>query len=211
MRIDIWSDFACPFCYIGKRNLEIALKELDLLGEVDIVFCSFQLDPHAEKSSQSDPVTSLSEKYGTTKEEAQRMIDRIVRMASDVGLEYDYENMIQTNTLDAHRLVHYGQKLGRDKEIMERLFKAHFIDGLDIGDISVLGDLSQEVGLDRQEVLNMLNSEEYIDRVEDDRRLSQQLGISSVPFFVIDNKVAVPGAQPPETFIQVLKEAKEES
>lgn len=211
MRIDIWSDFACPFCYIGKRNLEIALRELDLLGEVDIVFCSFQLDPHAEKSSQSDPVTSLSEKYGTTREEAQKMIDRVVNMAKDVGLEFNYENMIQTNTLDAHRLVHYGNESGKDNRVMERLFKAHFIDGLDIGDIDVLADIGQEVGLDRKETLSVLSSDRYTSNVEDDRRSSQQLGISSVPFFVIDNKVAVPGAQPPETFIQVLKEASEES
>ena len=206
MKIDIWSDFACPFCYIGKRNLEKALEELNLLEKVEIIFHSFQLDPDAKKENPENSVTSLSNKYGITKEEAQKMIDRIVRMAKAVGLEYDYDKLIQTNTFDAHKLVQYGKEINKDNKLIERLFKAYFIDGLDIGDIEVLGDLGEEVGLHRDKVLNVLNSQEYALKVEEDKELAQKLEISSVPFFVIDNKTAIPGAQPPETFIEVIKE-----
>ena len=211
MKIDIWSDFACPFCYIGKRNLENALEEFNSQGDIEIVFHSFQLDPDAKQGIKFDSVASLSEKYGIPIEEAQKMIDRIVKMAKNVGLEYNYDKVVHTNTFNAHRLVQYGKTIDRDDELVERLFKAYFIDGLDIGDIEVLGDLSQEIGLNREEILDILNSERYVSDVEDDKRLSQQLGINSVPFFVIENKIAIPGAQPPETFIQVLKEASEES
>ncbi len=211
MKIDIWSDFACPFCYIGKRNLEKALKELGLAEEVEIIFHSFQLDPDAKKENPENSVTSLSNKYGITKEEAQKMIDRIVRMAKAVGLEYDYDKLIQTNTFDAHKLVQYGKEINKDNKLIERLFKAYFIDGLDIGDIEVLGDLGEEVGLHRDKVLNVLNSQEYALKVEEDKELAQKLEISSVPFFVIDNKTAIPGAQPPETFIEVIKEINKKS
>lgn len=151
-------------------------------------------------------MTSLSNKYGITKEEAQKMIDRIVRMAKAVGLEYDYDKLIQTNTFDAHKLVQYGKEINKDNKLIERLFKAYFIDGLDIGDMEVLQDLGEEVGLHRDKVLNVLNSQEYALKVEEDKELAQKLEISSVPFFVIDNKTAIPGAQPPETFIELIKE-----
>lgn len=209
MRIDIWSDFACPFCYIGKRNLEKALEELNTSEEVEIVFHSFQLDPNAERENQSNTVSSLAEKYGTSKEEAQKMIDRIVNMAKDVGLNYNYDKIIGTNTLDAHKLVHYAKEENKDEEIIERLFKAYFIEGLDIGDTQVLGKLGEEVGLNREKALEALNSDEYKLKVDEDRYLSQQLGISSVPFFVINNKTAIPGAQPSNVFLQVFKELEE--
>ena len=207
MKIDIWSDFACPFCYIGKKNLEIALKEYNTSEEIDIVFRSFQLDPYAEKGNRSDVVTSLAQKYGTTKEQAQEMIDKIVEMAKGVGLEYNYKNMIQTNTLDAHRLVQYAKKLNRDKELIEALFKAHFVEGLDIGDTDVLVKLSQDAGLDGNEVINLLNTDKYINYVEEEMKLAEQLEITSVPFFIIDGKYALSGAQPPEVFLQALKQA----
>lgn len=209
MRIDIWSDFACPFCYIGKRNLEKALEELNTSEEVEIVFHSFQLDPNAERENQSNTVSSLAEKYGISKEEAQKMIDRIVNMAKDVGLNYNYDKIIGTNTLDAHKLVHYAKEENKDEEIIERLFKAYFIEGLDIGDTQVLGKLGEEVGLNREKALEALNSDEYKLKVDEDRYLSQQLGISSVPFFVINNKTAIPGAQPSNVFLQVFKELEE--
>lgn len=206
MRIDIWSDFACPFCYIGKRNLERALEELNPSQEVEIVFHSFQLDPNAKKGSQANSVSNLAEKYGTSKEEAQMMIDRVVDMAKDVGLNYNYDKVVETNTFDAHRLVHYAREEKKDGEITERLLKAYFIDGLDIGDINVLGEIAKELGLNKEEVIKVLNSEEYASNVEEDRRRSQQLGITSVPFFVFNNKTAIPGAQPSDVFLEVLKE-----
>ena len=150
MKIDIWSDFACPFCYIGKRNLESALKEFDSQDVVELVFHSYQLDPNAKKGGQINPVDELAKKYGTSRERAQEMIDRVVNMAKDVGLNYNYDKLISTNTLDAHRLSHYAKKENKDRELVEELFKAHFIEGLDIGDLEVLAELGARVELDRK-------------------------------------------------------------
>lgn len=209
MKIDIWSDFACPFCYIGKRNLEKALKKLKILEKVEIVFHSFQLDADAKNSNQSNSLEILSKKYKITKEEAQKIIDRIVNMAKDVGLNYNYDNVIETNTFNAHRLVHYAEKENKDAEIIERLFKAYFVDGLDIGNIETLGKISKEIGLDKERVLKMLNEDRYSSKVNADKDLAKELGITSIPFFVINEKTAIPGAQSSNVFFKVLNEMEE--
>lgn len=209
MKIDMWSDFACPFCYIGKRNLERALSEFDYSGEIDLVYHSYQLDPNAKKEGKKDSVEGLANKYGSTRDQAQQMIDRVVNMAKDIGLNYNYDDIINTNTLDAHRLSHYARKLNKDKEVVEELFKSHFIDGLDIGDIEELGEIGQRAGLNKEEVIEALNSEDYHSEVESDRYMASQYEISSVPFFIFNNKYAISGAQPVEAFLQTLKKASE--
>ena len=203
MKIDIWSDFACPFCYIGKRNLENALKEYD--GDVEIEFHSYLLDPNA-KRSDTKPSESLAKKYGTTVEEGQKMIDRVVSMAKDVGLDYNYDDLIETNTLKAHKLLQYSKEENKDKAIKEEIFKAHFTDGLDIGDDEVLLTIAKNLGLDEVKSLESLNSEVYESKVDIDRYAAQQLEITSVPFFVIDNKKGIKGAQPKEAFLRVFEE-----
>lgn len=203
MKIDIWSDFACPFCYIGKRNLENALKEYK--GEVEIEFHSFLLDPNAKRSDVK-PNESLARKYGVSAEEGQKMIDRVVAMAKDVGLDYNYDDLIETNTIKAHKLLQYSKEEKKDKAIKEAIFKAHFMDGLDIGDEEVLVDIAKKVGLDEGKSLEALNSEVYESMVDVDRYTAQQLQITSVPFFVIDMKRAIQGAQPKEAFLKVLRE-----
>ena len=203
MKIDIWSDFACPFCYIGKRNMENALKEYE--GEVEIEFHSFQLDPNA-KRSDTKASESLAKKYGRSVEEGQEMIDRVVNMAKDVGLNYNYDDLIETNTLKAHKLLQYAKGQGKANDIKEELFKAHFIDAKDISDDQVLIDIGLDLGLDQGEILQALNSEKYQAMVETDRYEAQQLEITSVPFFIIDNKKALQGAQPKEAFLQVFAE-----
>lgn len=209
MKIDIWSDFACPFCYIGKRNLESALKEFDSQDEVELVFHSYQLDPNAKKGGQINPVDELAKKYGTSKERAQEMIDRVVNMAKDVGLNYNYDKLISTNTLDAHRLSHYAKKENKDRELVEELFKAHFIEGLDIGDLEVLAELGARVGLDREEIKSILKSEEYYSEVDLDKYTASQYQIRSVPFFIFNNRYAVSGAQPVEAFLETLTKASQ--
>lgn len=209
LRIDIWSDFACPFCYIGKRNLEKALEELEIVGKVDIVFHSFQLDPDAKKDNQSSILEILSKKYKIDKDESQRMIDRVVDMAKDVGLNYNYDKVVETNTFDAHRLVHYAKEENKDEEIIERLFKAYFIEGLDIGDIETLARISKESGLDREGAMEVLGKGGYSAKVNSDKDLAKELGITSVPFFVINNKTAIPGAQSSHVFLKVLDEIKD--
>lgn len=203
MKIDIWSDFACPFCYIGKRNMENALKEYE--GEVEIEFHSFQLDPNA-KRSETKASESLAKKYGTSNEEGQKMIDRVVEMAKGVGLNYNYDELIENNTLKAHNLLQFSKEEGKDKEIKEEVFKAHFIDGKDIGDEDVLVDIAKSVGLDEEKSREALTSEVYESKVTLDRYTAQQLEITSVPFFIIDNKKAIQGAQPKEVFLKVFNE-----
>ena len=203
MKIDVWSDFACPFCYIGKRNMESALKEYD--GQVEIEFHSFLLDPNA-KRSHVKPSESLGRKYGRSAEEGQKMIDRVVNMAKDVGLNYNYDDLIETNTLKAHKLLQYSKEEDKDKLIKEEIFKAHFIDGLDIGDDNVLLDIATRLGLDEEKSLQALSSDIYESKVDLDRYAAQQLEIKSVPFFVIDNKKGIQGAQPKEAFLRVFEE-----
>lgn len=209
MKIDIWSDIACPFCYIGKRNLELALKDFKSDDEVEIVYHSFQLDPNAKKEGKTNSVEGLANKYGSTLEQAQQMIDRVVSMAKNVGLHYNYDSVINTNTLDAHRLIHYAKKFNKDQEIVEELFKAYFIEGLDIGKIDVLAKLGGRVGLDSEDIIKVLNSEEYISEVDTDKYMATQYEISSVPFFIFNNKYAISGAQPLEAFLETMEKASE--
>lgn len=209
MKIDIWSDIACPFCYIGKRNLELALKEFNLKDEIEIVYHSFQLDPNARKEGKTNSVERLADKYGTSIAQAQQMIDRVISMAKDVGLNYNYDAIINTNTFDAHRLIHFAEKSQKDKEVVEELFKAHFIEGLDIGDIEVLGTIGSRVGLDSEEIVKVLNSDEYYSEVDSDKYMAVQYEISSVPFFIFNNRYAVSGAQPPEAFLETMKKISE--
>lgn len=209
MKIDIWSDIACPFCYIGKRNLELALKDWDPKDEVEIIYHSFQLDPNAKKEGKTNSIELLAKKYGSTVEQAQQMIDRVVTMAKDVGLNYNYEAIISTNTLDAHRLIHLAMKSHKDKEVVEELFKAHFVDGIDISDINELAKVGERAGLDGEEVLKILNSEEYYSEVDNDKYMAAQYEIGSVPFFIFNNKYAISGAQPPEAFLETMKKASE--
>jgi predicted DsbA family dithiol-disulfide isomerase len=207
MRIDIWSDYACPFCYIGKRKLEKALEEFKGKEDIEIVWRSFQLDPNAKDSTDIDMVSGLARKYNMSIEKAQEMINQMDNMAKEVGLNYNFKDMIQTNTLKAHRLAIYAKEFGLMGEMNERLLKAHFIDGINIGDIEILGDLAKEVGLNRDDTLTMLNSDEYIDQVEADRYEAKQLDINSVPFFIFNNKYGVQGAQPTPVFIDTLEKA----
>ena len=210
MRIDIWSDFACPFCYIGKRRLEKALEDFEGRDDVEIVWRSFQLDPSAEEKSDIDMVSGLAAKYNMTTEKAQGMIDQMTMMAKEVGLTYNFKDIIQTNTFKAHRLANYAEEFDLAQEMNERLLKAYFIDALNIGDIETLGDLAEEVGLNKEDTIAMLNSNKYGDQVEMDRYEAKQLEINSVPFFVFDNKYAVQGAQPSEAFLEVLKKSSQE-
>ena len=203
MKIDIWSDFACPFCYIGKRNMENALKEYE--REVEIEYHSFQLDPNA-KRSHTKPSESLAQKYGTSEEEGQKMIDRVVDMAKAIGLNYNYDDLIENNTLKAHKLLQYSKEEGKDQEIKEEVFKAHFIEGKDIGDEEVLVEIGKSAGLDEEKSKDALNSEVFESKVSMDRYAAQQLEITSVPFFIIDNKKAIQGAQPKEAFLKVFNE-----
>ena len=208
MIIDVWSDIACPFCYIGKRNLESALEEFGS-EEIEVVYHSFQLDPYAKKEGKRNSVEDLANKYGSTLEQAQKMIDNVIAMGKDVGIHYNYDEVISTNTMNAHRLTHYAKKFNKGEEVVEELFKAHFIDGLDVGDIEDLAKIGARVGLDSQEIIKVLKSKEYISEVETDMYLAKQYEIGSVPFFIFNKKYAIQGAQPPVSLVDAMKQSSE--
>lgn len=202
MKIEIWSDYACPFCYMGKVRLKKALDELGL--SADIEFKAFQLDPTMEEGVELNPVDNLASKYGVSREEAMNMIQQMVDMAKEDGLDYDFEALIETNTLRAHELMKYGEEMGKGEEMNEAIFKAHLIEGKHIGDIDSLVELGQSVGLNPVDTRKYLEKRPGLDKIKGDMEEARSLGINSVPFFVFNRKYALQGAQPVEVFKEVL-------
>lgn len=207
MKIEIWSDFVCPFCYMGKRRFEEALRQFEHRDAFEVVFRSFELDPNSRRDVSINLVDHLAEKYNITKAAAQANIENVTMQAKMMGLEYHMEEAIQTNTFDAHRLTHYAKTLNLMDEITERLMKAHFTEGLNIGDQDVLMTLSEEVGLNGKEVQKVLSQGQFGEEVRRDQQRARELGIRSVPNFLIDGRISVSGAQPIRVFLQALEEA----
>jgi len=204
MRIDIWSDYACPFCYIGKRRLENALSQFPNRDQVEVVFRSFQLDPHAKLNETQSIHEMLASKYGMTIEKAKAMNAQLAEQAQDVGLDFQFDTMKHTNTFDSHRLSHFASSKGKGAEMSERLLRAYFTDSLNLGDRSVLATLAAEIGLDQAEVAAMLETDAYTADVNGDIEEGSRLNITGVPFFVFNNKYALSGAQPGPVFTEVL-------
>lgn len=207
MKIEIWSDVVCPWCYIGKRRMERALE--DSAEDVEVVWRSFELDP----SAPTEPIDRLDEalavKYGTTLEEARGMMDRMTQVAADEGLDLRFDLARRGNTFDAHRLLHFAAARDLQPAMKERLFQAYMTEGRAISDREDLARLAGEVGLDTDEVHAMLASDELAAEVRRDQALARTLGIQGVPFFVFDGRLAVSGAQPPEVFASALRQARE--
>ncbi|GFZ31328.1 DSBA oxidoreductase [Clostridium zeae] len=210
MKIEIWSDFVCPFCYIGKRRLEMALDKFEYKDEVEIAFRSFELDPSAEKKYDSNIHELIAKKYGIPVAQAKASNDQLVEQAKTLGLEYNFDTLIPTNTFDAHRLSHYGKAEGKMNELSERILKAYFTDSLDLSDHTVLSKLAGEVGLDSKKALEILSTDQYALEVRKDEERASALRISGVPFFVFNNKYAVSGAQSPDLFLDVLNKVRNE-
>ncbi|OMD80373.1 disulfide bond formation protein DsbA [Paenibacillus odorifer] len=204
MRIDIWSDYACPFCYIGKRRLENGLSQFPNRDQVEVVFRSFQLDPHAEVSTDKSIHELLATKYGMTVEKAKAMNAQLAEQAKDVDLEFNFDTVKHTNTFDSHRLSHFASTKGKGAEMSERLLRAYFTDSLNLGDRSVLASLAAEVGLDQAEAAAMLETDAFANEVNGDIEEGSRLNITGVPFFVFNNKYALSGAQPGPVFTEVL-------
>ena len=203
MKIEIWSDYACPFCYIGEKRLEKAIEEAGV--DVELSFKSFQLDPTMEEGIGVNAIDSLVKKYGMSEEKVKAMIGQMLEMAKADGLNYDYDNLIETNTMRAHRLMHYGKSLGREKEINEKLFAAHLLEGRHIGEIDELVKIAVEAGLDEAGARKVLESDDFLDEVRADLLKAREYGIGSVPFFVFNNEYAIQGAQDVRMFVQALK------
>ena len=206
MKIKYWSDYACPYCYIGETNLRHALDELGISYEFEMK--AFELDPYAKKSAGGDIVAMFAAKYQLSLEDARKRVDSINEMARAAGLEFDYAKVFHTNTFDAHRLTKMALEKGGTEtadRMAERLYKAYFAEGLDLGDAGVLVKLGSEAGLDPEEIKTMLEGKDYSEQVSLDERQAQMNRISSVPCFVIDDTIAIPGAMPKEQFTEVIK------
>ncbi len=202
IKVDIWSDVQCPWCYIGKRKFEAGAAQFG--GEVEVEYHSFELAPDTPVDFEGTPVDYLSQRKGIAPEQAREMIDRVASIATSVGLDYDYEHIHQTNTVISHELLHFAKSHGRQLEMKERLLKAYFVNGEHVGRIPDLVDIAVELGFDRAEVTDALESHRFLPGVKADMVLARQHGITGVPFFVIDGKYGVSGAQEASTFANVL-------
>ena len=206
VKIEIWSDVACPWCYIGKRHLETALSGFDG-AEVEVIWRSFELDPSAPVHNDTDYATLLARKYGTDLEGVRAMTDRVSAVAAEAGLHYRFDLMARSNTFDAHRLIHLGHTLGLQDAVKERLLAANFCEGANVGDRDTLVTLAVDAGLDADRVRSMLDSDEFADEVRADEARAREIGISGVPFFLVDDTAGVSGAQPPERLLRMLEQA----
>lgn len=206
--VEIWSDIACPWCFIGKRRFATALAGFDRRDEVEVVWRSFELDPTAEHSHQHPGMTEaelLSSRKGLPEAQVRQMFAQVTQVASGEGLAYDFDRVVPANTFDAHRLVHLAGDRGAD--LVERLMSAHFEHGRVIDDLDELVAIAAEAGLDAQAVRAGLESGEGAGAVRADEAEAQALGVTGVPFFVADRRLAVSGAQPVEVFTRLLTEA----
>lgn len=210
MNIEIWSDFACPFCYIGKRRFESALEQFPGRDSVTVIYRSFELDPSSARDVNQNVHEMLAAKYNMSPEKAREMNQGLVGQAQSVGLVFHFDSLILTNTFDAHRLAHFAAKHGRMKEMTEQLLKAYFTDSKHIGDHEVLTALAVEVGLDKAAVTQVLAGDEFTAEVRSDEQEASKLNIRGVPFFVINRKYAISGAQASEVFLDAMQKAWDE-
>lgn len=207
MTIEIWSDVVCPFCYIGKRELERALAQFEHADQVQVTWRSFELDPDAPVRSEHDMYGMLVAKYGGTREDAKARVEGVVQRARTVGLDYQMDKAVMGSSFDAHRLLQLAKTKGKGDAMKERLFKAYFTEGAHLADTATLIRLGSEVGLDGGEVAEMLSTSAFTDAVRKDEQDARRVGVRGVPFFVVDNKYSVSGAQPSEVFLGALRQA----
>ncbi|MBK8254167.1 MAG: DsbA family oxidoreductase [Polyangiaceae bacterium] len=212
LQIDVWSDVACPWCYVGKRRLEAALTGFAHKDNVTVRWHSFELDPAAPRNIDLTVsyAARLAKKYGSSVGEAEGMIRRMVGVAKGDGLNMDFEKIRPGNTFDAHRLLHFAAEKGCQNEMKERLMRAYFCEGEAVGERATLVQLAASVGLDPDLVAGVLESDQFASDVREDEGTAREIGIRGVPFFILNGKVAVSGAQPAELFAQALKKAWDE-
>lgn len=208
MRVEIWSDIACPWCYIGKARFEKALAEFAHRDEVEVVHRSFELDPGRAKGETEQVVEMLATKYGRTREEAAGMEANVAANARAEGLGYRTEGRDHGNTFDIHRLLHLAKARGRQDELLTLAYRANFAEERSVFDDDVLLALAVEAGLDGDEARAVLaDPEAYADEVRADEREAAELGANAVPFFVLDRRYGISGGQPSEVFVQALEQA----
>ncbi|WP_179410638.1 DsbA family oxidoreductase [Microbacterium esteraromaticum] len=207
--IDIWSDIACPWCYIGKRNLEAGIAATasdEDAPQVNITFHSFELAPDTPVDFDGDEIDFLSGHKGMPREQVEQMLAHVTDVAAQAGLQYRFDLLQHTNTVKAHEVLHFAKSKGLQHEMEERLMSAYFTEGRHVGRVDDLVALAVEVGLDEDETRTALESNAHLDDVRADQAQARAYGINGVPFFVIDGQYGVSGAQPAETFANVLRD-----
>ncbi|HET8886580.1 MAG TPA: DsbA family oxidoreductase [Salinimicrobium sp.] len=205
MRIDIWSDVRCPFCYIGKKKFEKALENFAHKSEVEVVWKSFQLDPQLKTQTGTTTIEYFMQTKNISENQTRQMFSHAQNMATDEGLNLDLENSIVANSFNAHRLIQFSKTKNLASEIEEALFQAHFSEMKNIDDLETLLELGVSAGLEKEELKKILFSDEFSYEVKQDEMEAQNIGVSGVPFFVFDGKYAVSGAQPTSTFLEILE------
>jgi predicted DsbA family dithiol-disulfide isomerase len=209
IKIDVWSDIACPWCYIGKRNLERGLAATagdEDAPKVEVVFHSFELSPDTPVDFEGGETDYLATHKGISPDQAQQMLERVTGVAADAGLQYRFDILKHTNTVKAHELLHFAKENGRQQELAERLMSAYFTEGRHVGRIDELAALAGEAGLDENAARAALEEGRYLAAVREDQAQATAYGINGVPFFVIDGKYGVSGAQPAEAFSQIARQ-----
>ena len=206
MKIDIWADYACPFCYIGKKTLDQAIEKLGIKEDVEIVYKAFQLDPNAPKESTENTIAHLSKKYRVSMSEAEKMVSNVVLHGKNVGLDLRFDLVQETNTFDAHRLTKVLGKSTNTNELNKALYEAHFTKGINISDVSKLKEIGQSVGIDEKLMNELFASNQFEVDVKRDIEEANRKNIHAVPYFLIDGRTSIKGAQSLAFFVQVLND-----
>ncbi|TRX01829.1 DsbA family oxidoreductase [Flavobacterium gawalongense] len=210
LKVQIWSDIMCPFCYIGKRRIEEALQNFEHKEAVEIEWKSFQLDANFIASPEDNMVEHLAEKYRKDNDWAQNILDKMTQNAKTAGLDFHFEKAVLANSWNAHRLLHLAKKHNLANNLEELLFKAYLTDGKNVNDLDTLKELGLEVGLEAESIEQVLHSNAYANEVKQDIKEANSIGVQGVPFFVFDTKYAISGAQPAAAFLQTLEKVWEE-
>lgn len=207
MKVDIWSDVRCPFCYIGKRKFEKALEKFPHKNEIEVNWHSFELDPTLKTNPEVNAVEHIAEIKGISKEQAEGMHEHVINVAKEVELDFNFDKSVVANSFNAHRLIQLAKTKSLANEAEEALFKAHFTEGKNIDDEETLIRTGESIGLDKNEVKEIFSSDAFSEEVKQDEMQAQSFGIRGVPFFILNNKYAVSGAQSPDVFSQALSQA----
>ncbi|UHA73745.1 DsbA family oxidoreductase [Paenibacillus sp. 481] len=211
MKIEVWSDYVCPFCYIGKRQLEKAIQDSGYEDQIEVEYKSFELDPTTPTDTNELMYAVLERKYSMSEAEVKKMTVSVAARAAEVGLEYHFDNMLAANTNLAHRLAKLAKEEGKDSAYNERLMQAYFTENKAIGQPQVLKEIALELGLNMENVEQMMATNLYENQVEQDIYAAQQIGVRGVPFFVINNNYGISGAQPQSLFEQTIEKAASEA
>jgi predicted DsbA family dithiol-disulfide isomerase len=206
MNVEIWSDIACPWCYVGKRRFEAALRQFEHADEVTVTWRSFELDPGAPLEREGEGAAHVAQKYGMTLEQARASQDQLAAIAAGEGIEMRFDIQRQGLTFDGHRVIHLAAERGRQDAMKERLMRAYFTEGALVSDHETLVSLAREIGLDSAEVRATLDGDRFADEVREDELTAQRFGISAIPTFVVDRALGASGAQPPEQLLALLRD-----